>query len=184
MSNFKIFHKKCVLFSQSLFFSCISSAALERKATSPQLYQDDWVCDSLLGAYSCSLTIDNNVNFQCQSYFLGQWLTTVFLPQNYDIQRQNSQEWVAVAYEENYYVGQIEKKSTKTVSVTFLAERAGVFQWPKKNDRYQVLPKFIFCRNLEVTNDEKNSSVYLVKNLEGIRAKFRGFTRKYFSQFS
>lgn len=88
---------------------------------------------------------------------------------------------MAVAYEENYYVGQIKKKSTKTVSVTFLAERAGVFQWPKKNDRYQVLPKFIFCRNLEVTNDEKNSSVYLVKNLEGIRAKFRGFTRKYFS---
>ena len=87
---------------------------------------------------------------------------------------------MAVAYEENYYVGQIEKKSTKTVSVTFLAEKAGVFQWPKNNDRDQVLPKFIFCRNLEVTNDEKNTSVYLVKNLEGIRTKFRNFSRKYF----
>ena len=57
---------------------------------------------------------------------------------------------------------------------------AGVFQWPKNNDRDQVPPKFIFCRNLEVTNDENNTSVYLVKNLEGIRTKFRNFSRKYF----
>ena len=59
MSNFKIFFTltKCVIFLYSLFVSCISSAASECKATSPQLYHDDWVCGI---ASSCSLTIDNN----------------------------------------------------------------------------------------------------------------------------
>ena len=88
---------------------------------------------------------------------------------------------MAVAYEENYFVGQIEKKSTKKVWVTFLAESKGVFHWPQNKDRDQVAPKFIFCRNLEVTNSEKNKSIYLVKNLEGLKAKFRDFSRKYFS---
>ena len=63
----------------------------------------------------------------------------------------------------------------------FLVKRAGVFHWPQNKDRDQVPAKFIFCRNLDVTNDEENTSVYLVKNLEGLKAKFRDFSKKYFS---
>ena len=76
------------------------------------------------------------------------------------------------------------KKTTMWVRLKKMYQNslAGVFQWPKNNDRDQVLPKFIFCRNLEVTNDEKNTSVYLVKHLEGIRTKFRNFSRKDFLQ--
>lgn len=86
---------------------------------------------------------------------------------------------MAVAYEENYYLGQIDKLSTKKVWVTFLTEKNGVFSWPRKKDRAQIAPKFIFCRNLEVVNNTKNKT-YEVKNLKELQTKFQAFSRKYF----
>ena len=90
-------------------------------------------------------------------------------------------EWVAVAYERNFYVGKIEKKFVKTVGVTFLTERNGIFQWPHKKDWDKVAPEFIFCRNVEVIDDSKSVQV---KNLTSIKSKFRAFCRKYFGEES
>ena len=90
-------------------------------------------------------------------------------------------EWVAVAYERNFCVGKIEKKFVKTVGVTFLTERNGIFQWPQKKDWDKVALEFIFCRNVEVIDDSKSVQV---KNLTSIKSKFRAFCRKYFGEES
>jgi len=44
---------------------------------------------------------------------------------DYDIQQLTLQEWVTVAYENKYYVGQIEKWTTKKVTVNFSTEADG-----------------------------------------------------------
>lgn len=93
-------------------------------------------------------------------------------------------EWVAVAYERNFYVGKIEKKFAKKVGVTFLTERNGIFQWPQKKDWDKVAPEFIFCRNLEVIDDSKSSKSVQVKNVTSIKSKFGAFCRKYFGEES
>ena len=87
-----------------------------------------------------------------------------------------------MAYERNFYVGKIaEKKFVKTVGVTFLTGRNGIFQWPQKKDWDKVAPEFIFCRNVEVIDDSKSVQV---KNLTSIKSKFRAFCRKYFGEES
>ena len=53
---------------------------------------------------------------------------------DYNIQELVLKEWVAVAYERNFYVGKIEKKFVKTVGEMFLTERNRIFQWPQKKD--------------------------------------------------
>ena len=89
-------------------------------------------------------------------------------------------EWVAVAYEEDFFIGQIEKKLANKVRVTFLEERRDeFFSWPKRKDRADIKPAFISCPNLEVLR-EKNG--YIVNHLTELRQKFQGFSSKYFSQ--
>ncbi|KAL9956145.1 hypothetical protein ACROYT_G037584 [Oculina patagonica] len=100
---------------------------------------------------------------------------------DYDIKQLDVDEWVAVAYEQDlYFFGKIEKKSKKKVSVTFLTKGDdGVFYWPQKKDRAQIEPKFIFCRNLEVTKDP-SKEFYHVKNFEDLQNKFEAFSLNYF----
>ncbi|XP_068736138.1 M protein, serotype 6-like isoform X2 [Montipora capricornis] len=101
---------------------------------------------------------------------------------DYSITVLMEKEWVAVAYEEDFFVGQIEKKLANKVRVTFLEERRDeFFSWPKRKDRADIKPAFIFCRNLEVLR-EKNG--YIVNHLPELRQKFQGFSSKYFSQNS
>ena len=91
-----------------------------------------------------------------------------------------AKEWVAVAYEEDFFVGQIEKKLANKVRVTFLEQKKDTFfSWPKRKDRADIKPAFIFCRNLEVLQEKDN---YIVKHLTELRQKFEGFSSKYFSQ--
>lgn len=101
---------------------------------------------------------------------------------DYDIQRLNLNDWVAVTYEENsYYFGQIVKKFKKKVWVKFVTEsNDGVFSWPEKEDKDLVGPEFIFYRNLEVTADDTETKTYRIKNLKEIQSKFQAFYRKYF----
>ena len=66
------------------------------------------------------------------------------------------------------------------MSVTFLTKGDdGVFYWPQKKDRGQIGPKFIFCRNLEVTKDP-SKEFYQVKIFEDLQNKFEAFSLKYF----
>ena len=91
-----------------------------------------------------------------------------------------AKEWVAVAYEEDFFVVQIEKKLANKVRVTFLEQKKDTFfSWPKRKDRADIKPAFIFCRNLEVLQEKDN---YIVKHLTELRQKFEGFSSKYFSQ--
>ena len=98
----------------------------------------------------------------------------------YRIEVLMAKEWVAVAYEEDFFVGQIEKKLANKVRVTFLEQKKDAFfSWPKRKDRADIKPAFLFCRNLEVLQEKDN---YIVKHLTELRQKFEGFCSKYFSQ--
>ncbi|XP_044179015.1 uncharacterized protein LOC114974427 [Acropora millepora] len=99
---------------------------------------------------------------------------------DYRIEVLMAKEWVAVAYEEDFFVGQIEKKLANKVRITFLEQKKDTFfSWPKRKDRADIKPAFIFCRNLEVLQEKDN---YIVKHLTELRQKFEGFSSKYFSQ--
>ena len=71
-------------------------------------------------------------------------------------------EWVAVAYEGNFYLRQIEKIFAHKVGIKFLTETKVNFHWPQTKDWAKIGPEFIFCRNVEVNNDTNNKS-YQVK---------------------
>ena len=55
-----------------------------------------------------------------------------------------------------------------------------VFYWPQKKDRGQIEPKFIFCRNLEVTKDP-SKEFYDVKKFGDPQNKFDALSLKHFS---
>ena len=87
---------------------------------------------------------------------------------------------MAVAYEEDFFVGQIGKKLSNKVRVTFLEQKKDAFfSWPKRKDRADIKPAFIFSRNLEVLQQKDN---YIVNHLTDLRQKIEGFSLKYFSQ--
>lgn len=55
-----------------------------------------------------------------------------------------AKEWVAVAYEEDFFVGQIEKKLANKVRVTFLEQKKDAFfSWPKRQGRHKACFYFL-----------------------------------------
>ena len=89
-------------------------------------------------------------------------------------------EWVAVAYEQDFYVGQVEKLLSSKARVNFLAEDKGSFSWPHPKDKDDINAKFIFCRNVEVTKAGQDGTKFYVKNLQSIKDKFNTFCCEYF----
>ena len=54
--------------------------------------------------------------------------------------------WVAVAYDKEFYVGEITDKSNDGINVNFLAEKKdGYYKWPRPKDTALVNPEYIFC---------------------------------------
>jgi len=53
-------------------------------------------------------------------------------------------EWVAVAYEQDFYLGQVEKLLSSKARVNFLAEDKGSFSWPHPRDKDDINAKFYF----------------------------------------
>ena len=89
-------------------------------------------------------------------------------------------EWVAVDYEEDFYVGQVDKIVSNKVYVNFLTEKEGVFSWPKAKDTDKLHAKFIFSRNLKVLEVGEIGSNFTVENFQLLKDKFKAFSSKYF----
>ena len=106
-----------------------------------------------------------------QKYFVSS--------KDYDLQQLTLHEWVAVAFDDYFYVGQIQKLTAKKVTVNFLTEVDGVFRWPTRKDEAQIGPKFIFSRNVQVTKNKADTTFSII-NLKGLREKFTAFFNTYF----
>ncbi|XP_068747182.1 uncharacterized protein [Montipora capricornis] len=69
---------------------------------------------------------------------------------------------VAVAYDDNYYVGEIVKASGSTVQVKFLTRsKNGYYLWPKKKDVDNVDVKFIFHTKIVFVGQGKDGGGYI-----------------------
>ncbi|KXJ25414.1 hypothetical protein AC249_AIPGENE6922, partial [Exaiptasia diaphana] len=66
---------------------------------------------------------------------------------DYDILKLKIGSWVAVAYDQEFYIGLIEKLMKDKVKVSFLenvASRRGIMKWPVRPDVSLISPKYIF----------------------------------------
>ena len=64
----------------------------------------------------------------------------------------NIEDEVRVAYENEWYLGQIKSKSTwkPNVRIEFLSREGDLFKWPKKKDVASMSPKIIFNPHVNV----------------------------------
>ena len=63
-------------------------------------------------------------------------------------------EWVAVAYKEGFFVGQVQK---------ILSGRVRVFSWPRPTDKADIRAVFIFSRNVKVTKAGEGIKITMLK---------------------
>ena len=88
-------------------------------------------------------------------------------------------EWVAMAYEQAFYIGRVKKMLANKARINFLIEHQGFFIWPRPQDKNDVQSKFIFCRNIEVAGADDGGLKFSVKNFELLKTKFKAFSLKY-----
>ena len=88
--------------------------------------------------------------------------------------------WVAVAYNENYYVGQITSLSDGTrVNVNFLSKRKdGQYKWPKPKDTDLVSTEYVFCSLPRV---QKVGTLFVVVNETSVNSSYQAYKKKYLS---
>lgn len=110
---------------------------------------------------------------ETQEIFQDQW--------DYDMGKLSEGEWVAVAYDDGYYVGQVENvnRPDMVVGVNFLRKSSqnDYFYWPEVKDRANVSPTVIFFPKVKVS---KESRKFKVLNLNAVVTAFAGFSQKYF----
>ena len=87
-----------------------------------------------------------------------------------------------VAFNTNYFIGQIQAIHSKTVKVQFLKEEDSNFTWPTKKDITSVEPYYIFSRNTPVKEAKEGTKVYTMENFESITIKYQGYYNKYFKE--
>ena len=74
--------------------------------------------------------------------------------------------WVAVAYNEDFYVGQIASLCDDGINVNFLRKRKdGTYKWPRPKDMDLVSTKYIFCSS---PRKQKLVSSFVVYNEDSV----------------
>jgi len=83
--------------------------------------------------------------------------------------------WVAVAYDDGFYVGQITSLSDGKVNVNFLARRKdGQYRWPKRKDSAIISTEYIFCSKLRI---QKVGSSFVVLNEISITTSYQTYKK-------
>ena len=102
-------------------------------------------------------------------------VSTVFHPYKFTAQG----EWIAIAYEDNYYVGcVIYVHSDESGDVKCLKHvRQELYRWPEAYDdiTYKLDAKHVFMKNLNVTST--NFRIYHVKEHQDICVAYKQFTK-------
>ena len=85
--------------------------------------------------------------------------------------------WVAVAYDENFYVGQITSLCDEDVKVNFLTQRKdGQYKWPKPKDIALVSTKYVFCSTPRV---QKVGANFVLHNQDQVKRLYKHYKLKY-----
>ena len=82
-----------------------------------------------------------------------------------------------MAYDNEWFIGQVMNIMEDKVRVNFLIERNGFYYWPQIPDKAFVNPKFIFKPTVKVAEVGRKFKVY---DTESIITAFNGFSKKYF----
>jgi hypothetical protein len=99
-----------------------------------------------------------------------------------EIESVSVNDYVAVAYQDNWYPGIVEKLTDiDTVVVKFMApcKKSGVFQWPARDDRQLVKKEFILCKNI-VPDCINSGRQWFVKEHSDISNVYSKFYAMYF----
>ena len=82
-----------------------------------------------------------------------------------------------VAYNENFYVGQITSVCDEGVKVNFLSRRKdGQYKWPKPKDTDLVSTKYVFCSTPRV---QKVGTAFVLHNQNQIEKLYQDYKQKY-----
>jgi len=98
--------------------------------------------------------------------------------QSYNGDQIEKGKWVAVAYDEAYYVGQVTAiMSEEEMEINFLAQsHDGVFKWPRKKDCAKIDKKYIFSCNLQL---ETVGEQFTLKNLDKIEELYENYKKRF-----
>ena len=96
---------------------------------------------------------------------------------DYDVRNLKETQWVAVAYDHEWFIGQVMKIMEDKVCVNILIERNEFYYWPQVPDKAIVNPKFIFKPTVKVVEVGRKFKVH---DTASILKAFEGFSKKYF----
>lgn len=82
-----------------------------------------------------------------------------------------------MAYDNEWFIGQVMKIMEDKVRINFLIERNGFYYWPQIPDKAIVNPKFIFKPTVKVAEVGRK---FKMNDRESIIKAFKGFSKKYF----
>lgn len=88
---------------------------------------------------------------------------------------EDSSSWVAVAYNEGFFIGKTTTVVSKSdVSVDFLVRsRDGSFKWPKKKDSDNVDAKYIFCTDPQVV--QMVGTHFILHNVSAVEKQYETY---------
>ena len=86
-------------------------------------------------------------------------------------------QWVAVAYNKRFYVGQITAFMKGDISINFLArKKPGEYRWPKSQDVSTFHPTWCFFSQARV---QRGGTINVVSNEDQIINLFESYRKKY-----
>ena len=92
--------------------------------------------------------------------------------------------WLAVAYEEAFFIGQIVSTNDNNTAymIQFLRQtnkKTSIFQWPSVKDVDEIDKKYILDIQINITAANRDR-IYIVKNIDEIEKEYLCYSAKYF----
>ena len=86
--------------------------------------------------------------------------------------------WVAVAYNEGFFIGQVTSaQSAENILINFLMKSKNeMYKWPRRKDSDSVSTKYIFCSSPRV---QKVGDAYVVTNGDAVKHIYETYKKKY-----
>lgn len=89
--------------------------------------------------------------------------------------------WVAVAYEDDFFIGTVlEVASSEVATVQFLNRGfQNIYRWPRIDDVADVQSKFVFAADVDVLL-KANGRTYLVSEVDYLQQLYEKYASEYF----
>jgi len=101
--------------------------------------------------------------------------------QGHDGEALELSRWVAVAYDEGFYIGNITAlKSEEEITVDFIRKtKDGKYKWPKRKDTDMVSGEYIFFSSPRL--QKVGTDAYVLNDEKMIEKKFLSYKQAYLS---